>query len=67
MATGVAGEAGPGWGEDKRCAVVAIEIRLGRITIATVSFLMASRLYGTSLGDGIKRRRRQRLIISQVL
>jgi hypothetical protein len=41
MATGVAGETGPGWGEGKRCAGVAIEIRVGSITIATVTFLMA--------------------------
>jgi hypothetical protein len=45
MATGVAEKAGPVWGDDKRCAVVAIEIKAGKITIATLRFFMAPACY----------------------
>jgi hypothetical protein len=44
MATGAAGKAGPGGVYDKRCAMAAIESKFESTTIATVMFLMGSRL-----------------------
>jgi hypothetical protein len=45
ITAGDAGKAGVDWGEVKRCAPVAIEIKAEATTIATLSSLMAHACY----------------------